>query len=100
MTGAQPTGCSSRCMGSWLPSEAVFAPPLVPVILDYPPWSRRGTSGREAHRVRPERHNPCSIATLRVTMARRLLRQLSGGTFCGTLFYNTVVLIARVFRNP
>jgi hypothetical protein len=36
--------------------------------------------------VRVERHNPWSIATLRQTIARVLLRQLSGCPFCGTPF--------------
>jgi hypothetical protein len=36
--------------------------------------------------VRVERHNPWSIATLRQTIARVLLRQLSGCPFCGAPF--------------
>jgi hypothetical protein len=36
--------------------------------------------------VRAERHNPWSIATLRQTIARMLLRQLSGCPFCGAPF--------------
>src|SRR5258708_419040 len=45
-------------------------------MLGYQPPSRRRTSAREGHRVRPERHNPHSIATLRITIARYLLAQL------------------------
>jgi hypothetical protein len=36
--------------------------------------------------VRVERHNPWSIATLRQTIARVLLRQLLGCPFCGAPF--------------
>ena len=34
--------------------------------------------------VRPERHNPHSIATLRIILARLLLRQLPHCPFCGS----------------
>ena len=37
----------------------------------------------EARRVRPERHNPCSITTLRMAVARQLLGQLPHCPFCG-----------------
>jgi hypothetical protein len=40
------------------------------------PPGRRRTSGHAARRARPERHNPHSIATLRIILARLLLRQL------------------------
>jgi hypothetical protein len=33
---------------------------------------------------RPERHNPHSIATLRIILARLLLRQLPQCPFCGS----------------
>ena len=52
-------------------------------MLDYPPRSRRRTSAREVRRVRPERHNPSSIPTLRIVLARQLLRQLPQCPFCG-----------------
>jgi len=39
---------------------------------------------RAARRVRPERHNPYSIATLRIELARWLLRQLPHCPFCGS----------------
>ena len=37
-----------------------------------------------ARRVRPERHNPHSIATLRIIIARHLLAQLPHCPFCGS----------------
>ena len=52
-------------------------------MLDYQPQSRRRTSAREGRRVRPERHNPHSIATLRIVIARHLLGQLPHCPFCG-----------------
>ena len=52
-------------------------------MLDYQPRSRRRTSTREGRRVRPERHNPHSIATLRIVIARLLLGQLPHCPFCG-----------------
>ena len=36
-----------------------------------------------AARIRPQRHNPHSIATLRIILARSLLRQLCQCPFCG-----------------
>ena len=45
-------------------------------MLDYQPRSCRRTSAREGRRVQPERHNPHSIATLHIVMARHLLPQL------------------------
>ena len=70
-------------MGSWWPSGIVFPPLPAPVILDSLPPSRRRTSVRVGRRVRPERHNPHSIATLRIILARLLLRQLPHCPFCG-----------------
>jgi len=70
-------------MGSWLPSGAVFPPQPAPALLDYQPRSRRRTSARAGRRVRPERHNPQSIATLRIAIARHLLEQLPHCPFCG-----------------
>lgn len=51
--------------------------------VDYQPRSCRRTSAREGRRVRPERHNPHSIATLHTVMARLLLQQLPHCPFCG-----------------
>ena len=75
--------CASQPMGSWWQSGTVFPPQHVSAILDYQPRGRRRTSAREVRRVRPERHNPCSIATLRITIARQLLGQLPHCPFCG-----------------
>jgi hypothetical protein len=47
-----------------------------PVILDYQSSIRFPSSGR-AVRVRGERHNPLSIATLRIKIARYLKAQFS-----------------------
>ena len=52
-------------------------------MLDYQPRNRRRTSAREGRRIRPERHNPSSIATLRIAIARQLLGQLPHCPFCG-----------------
>ena len=60
--------------------------PLLPasVILDSLPAGLPGTSARVGRRVRPERHNPHSIATLRIILACLLLRQLPHCPFCGS----------------
>src|SRR5215469_12838714 len=85
-----------RPTGSWWPNGAVFPPPLAPVKWTYPLPNGHTSSILGVRPVRVERHNPWSIATLRQTIARVLLRQLSGCPFCGSpLFYNTVVLIGR-----
>ena len=60
-----------------------FSPPSASAILDYQPRSCRRTSAREGRRVRPERHNPNSIATSRMVIARFLLKQLPQCPFCG-----------------
>jgi hypothetical protein len=52
-------------------------------MLDYQPRSRRKTFARAGRRVRPERHNPSSIATLRIAIARQLLERLPHCPFCG-----------------
>ena len=81
-----------RPMGSWWPNGAVFPPPLVPANWDYPSPKCRPSSALGDRPVRLERHNPWSIATLRQTIARVLLRQLSSCPFCGAHTYNTVVI--------
>ncbi len=51
-------------------------------------YAHRGflpTSGPAARRHRPERHNPCSIATLRIAAARFLVRRLPCCPLCGQL---------------
>ena len=75
--------CASPLTGSWLLSGTVFPPRPAPEILDYLPPHHRRTSAHE-ERVRAERHNPHSIATLRITIARQLLRRLACCPFCGT----------------
>jgi SRSO17 transposase len=61
-----------------------FSPQSAPAMLDYHPRSRRRTSARAGRRVRPERHNPHSIATLHIVIARHLLQQLPHCPFCGS----------------
>ena len=84
-----------------------FPPLPAPVILDSLPPGQRRTSVHAARLTlgrrrmvslvqdklrissgacgqRPERHNPHSIATLRIVLARLLLRQLHQCPFCGT----------------
>ena len=46
-------------------------------MLDYQPRSCRRTSARAGRRIRPERHNPHSIATLRIVIARQLARAVA-----------------------
>src|SRR5579863_743978 len=68
-------------------------------FLDFPasPFSQN-SSGRAAPRVRVERHNPASIATLRIQIARYLIHQLPSCPFCRSLRCNTVVLENRSSR--
>jgi hypothetical protein len=49
-------------------------------MLDYPLRSRHRSSARAAHGVRPERHSPGSIATLRA-IARQLLGAVASLSF-------------------
>jgi SRSO17 transposase len=87
VTGADSTitpRYASQLMGSWWPSGTVFPPLPAPVILDSLPSGGRRTSARAGRRVRPERHNPHSIATLRIVLARLLLRQLPRCPYCGS----------------
>jgi hypothetical protein len=56
--------------------ELTRYPLPAPVILDSLPPGRRRTSAHADRRARPEWHNPHSIATLRIVLARLLLRQL------------------------
>ena len=75
---------ASQLMGSSWPSGTVFPPLPAPVMLDYQPRNDRRTSARVARRVRPERHNPHSIASLRILLAHYLLRQLPQCPFGGS----------------
>ena len=65
-------------MGSWSASGNRF--PFNPrrLMLDYlsAADSSAGLSGHEDRRIRPERHNPHSIATLRIVTAQWLVGQL------------------------
>jgi hypothetical protein len=73
-------------MGFWWPRGAVFPPLPGPVNWDYPRPKSRQISGREVLPVRSARHNPWSIATLRMMIAQILLQRLKGCPCCGTHF--------------
>jgi hypothetical protein len=70
--------------GFWWQSETVFPPLPAPVILDSLPPSQRRNSAHAVRRVRPERHNPHSIATLRINLAHWLTQQLPRCPYCGS----------------
>jgi len=61
-----------------------FSPVPEPAILNSQARGRGPTSARAGRRVRPERHNPHSIATLRIQLARLLFAQLRQCPFCGS----------------
>jgi hypothetical protein len=63
-----------QLMASLISERNRFSTSAAPARLDYQPRRRRRTSVRVARRGRPERHNPHSIATLRMAIARQLLR--------------------------
>ncbi len=65
-----------------------FSPPHASAFLNYQLRNSHPASG-PAGRISPERHNPTSIATLRITMARQLPRHLPGCPFCGVLRFIT-----------
>ena len=67
--------------GFLISERTVFPPQSAPAMLDYQPRSRRRTSAREGRRIRPERHNPHSVATLRITIARQLLQAVAALSF-------------------
>ena len=61
------------------------SPQLLQRSANHQPVSvKRRSSARADRRVRPERHNPNSIATLRMILARQLLGQLPQCPFCGS----------------
>ena len=62
-----------------------FSPSALSSMLDYPSPNSPNTSNPAEPRIRPERHNPCSIATLRIRIARFLIQQLPRCPFCGPL---------------
>ena len=70
---------------SWWQNEAVFPPLPALASYSYAPHTFRPTSNPAARRVRAERHNPTSIATLRIKLARFLLTQLPHCPFCCAL---------------
>ncbi len=61
---------------SWWRNEVVFPPLHAPVDWSYAPRNFRPSSSPAARRTRAERHNPYSIATIRIQLARYLLQQL------------------------
>jgi hypothetical protein len=69
--------------GSWWPSGIVFPPRQLSAIWDYQRPSFRRTSDRGV-RIRPERHNPYSITTLRMVLARHLIDGIAHCPFCGS----------------
>ena len=75
---------ASRPMGSWWPNGIVFSPQRAPAILDYQLPKGRRTSGHVVRRVRPERHNPRSITTLRMVLAHYLIGRIAHCPFCGS----------------
>src|SRR5260370_7184017 len=70
-----PLSVSPR-MAFWFPSGAVFPPQPASDMLDYAPPNHHKVSGRAAHRVPPEPHNPHSIPPFRLILARHLPRSL------------------------
>ncbi len=86
------TTLCTAAYGFLVAERSRFPPQPEPAISGYrsPKFQRASRHG--AHHVRPERHNPHSIVTLRITIACYLLRKLPGCPFCGVLIYDTVVL--------
>ena len=68
--------------GFLVAEQSRFPPRPAAGILDYQSPNSRPTTSPEV-RIRPERHNPHSIATLRIILARSLLLQLCRCPFCG-----------------
>ena len=72
--------------GFLVAERSLFSPSTRIGRLQLPLPSRRGTSARAGRSIRPERHNPSSIATLRRQIGRHILRQLDRCPFCGSDF--------------
>ena len=72
--------------GFLVAERSLFPPRHESTDYSYPSPSRRGTSARAGRPIRPERHNPSSIATLRRQIGRHILRQLPCCPFCGSGF--------------
>jgi len=70
--------------GFLVANGVVFPPQPASAILDYQHPPRRQTSGHGVRRVRPERHNPRSITTLRMTLAHHLIGTIAHCPFCGS----------------
>ena len=72
--------------GFLVAERARFSPRPVSAPWHWPRPSCPPPSAPAAAPVRPERHNPLSIATLRIGLAQALLQQLSCCPFCRTHF--------------
>ena len=72
---------ASPPMASSLRKEVVFPPLYKPIDWRYAPRNFRPSSNPAAPRARAERHNPCSIATIRIQLARYLLQRLPAAPF-------------------
>ena len=70
--------------GFLVAERSLFSPQPASAILDYAPPNPRKNFRPEARRVRPERHNPHSIATLRIIIARYLAGLLPHCPCCGS----------------
>jgi hypothetical protein len=83
---AQQVECKVRATKVMLAGDpsvpAEFTDYRIMVNWTYAPRKFRPTSGPAARRIRAERHNPHSIATLRIRLARFLLKQLRCCPFC------------------
>src|SRR5437764_3530466 len=79
-------------MASWWRSEAVFPPQHAPANYSYAPRSFRSTSNRAVRRARAERHNPTSIATLRIEVRASSWPNFLIVHSVVRFVYNTVVL--------
>src|SRR5260370_8384390 len=67
---------ASPPMASSSRKEVVFPPLYAPIDWSYAPQNFRPSSNPAAPRARAERHNPYSIATMRIQLARYLLQRL------------------------
>jgi hypothetical protein len=74
---------ASPPMASSLRKEVVFPPLYAPIDWSYAPRNFRPSSNPAAPRARAERHNPYSIATIRIQLARYLLQRLPCCPICG-----------------
>ncbi len=70
---------------SYWQSEVVFPPPHTPANWTYAPRQFLPTSSPAVRRIRAERHNPTSITTLRLRLARLLLQKLPCCPLCYVL---------------